>query len=74
MKGTISSFFCRASLTSHSRPSAKDILEDLGVDPYSVHTSQQLYDIAKRISEGGYKDVNGNPVIPAQFAHISHPA
>ncbi len=43
----------------------KDILEDLGVDPYSVHTSQQLYDIAKRISEGGYKDVNGNPVIPA---------
>lgn len=43
----------------------KDILDDLGIDPYEVHTSQQLYDIAKRISQGGYKDVNGNPVIPA---------
>lgn len=43
----------------------KDILDDLGIDPYEVHTSQQLYDIAKRISRGKYKDINGNTVIPA---------
>lgn len=43
----------------------QDILEDLGVNPDEVHTSEQIYDIARRIKEGGYKDVNGNPVIPA---------
>lgn len=43
----------------------KDILDDLGVDPDEVHTSQQVYEIAQRIKEGNYTDVNGNPVIPA---------
>lgn len=43
----------------------KDILADLNVDPNSVHTSQDVYGLAEKIKNGGYKDVNGNPVIPA---------
>lgn len=43
----------------------KDILEDLNVDPNSINTSEQLYELAVKIKNGNYKDVNGNPVIPA---------
>lgn len=42
----------------------RDILQTLNVDPYSIHTSEQLYDLAKRIKEYGFKDINGNAVIP----------
>lgn len=43
----------------------KDILESLKVDPSSIHTSQQVYDLAKKIKEGNFKDINNNPIIPA---------
>lgn len=43
----------------------KDILADLGVDAGSIHTSQDVYALAQRIKNGNYKDINGNPVIPA---------
>jgi putative aldouronate transport system substrate-binding protein len=43
----------------------KDILEALGVDPASIHTSDDLYQLATKIKEGGFKDTMGNPVIPA---------
>lgn len=42
----------------------KDILETLDVDPMSIHTSEQLYELATRIKKYGFKDVNGNAVIP----------
>lgn len=43
----------------------KDILQDLGVDPNSIHTSEDLYQLSKKIKNGNYKDINGDPVIPA---------
>ena len=43
----------------------KDILEALGVDETSIHTSEDIYNLAKRIKEGNFKDVNGNNIIVA---------
>lgn len=43
----------------------KDILDALGVDPTSIHSSEQIYELAKRIKQGNFKDTNGQPVIPA---------
>lgn len=43
----------------------KDILEALNVDAGSIHTSQDIYDLAKKIQSGNFKDINGNPIIPA---------
>ncbi len=43
----------------------KDILESLGVDPSSVHTSEQVYELAKKIKDGNFTDINGQKVIPA---------
>ncbi|MDY0242997.1 MAG: extracellular solute-binding protein [Rhodospirillaceae bacterium] len=43
----------------------KDILEDLEVDPDTIHTSNDLYELAKRIKAGNYKDINGNNIIVA---------
>lgn len=43
----------------------KDILEDLNVDPNSINTSNDVYQLAKKIKEGNYKDINQNPIIPA---------
>lgn len=53
----------------------KDILDALGVDPTSIHTSEQIYDLTKQIQAGivdadgnkidDFKDINGNKVIPA---------
>lgn len=42
----------------------KAIAEDLGVDTRSINSTEQLYDLLKKISEKGYKDVNGNPIVP----------
>lgn len=41
----------------------KDILDDLGVEPDSIHSSQDIYELAKKIKAGGYKDINGNDII-----------
>ena len=43
----------------------KDILEDLGVQPESITSSQAVYDLAKKIEAGNYKDINGNKIITA---------
>lgn len=43
----------------------KDILNSLGVDPSSIHTSQGIYELAKQIKAGNFKDVNGNNIITA---------
>jgi putative aldouronate transport system substrate-binding protein len=43
----------------------KDIIEDLGVDPNEINTSNDLYELAKRIKAGNYKDINGNNIIVA---------
>ena len=41
----------------------KDILEALGVDRNSIHTSDDIYELAKRIKAGNFKDINGNDII-----------
>ena len=43
----------------------KDILADLKVDPTSINSSEDVYELAKKIKAGNYKDINGNDVIPA---------
>ena len=40
------------------------IVEDLGIDPTSINTSEKLYELMKTIKEKDYKDVNGKSVIP----------
>ncbi|NCB92066.1 MAG: extracellular solute-binding protein [Clostridia bacterium] len=40
------------------------IAEDLGIDPRTINTQDQLYDLLVQIKEGGYKDDNGNDVYP----------
>lgn len=42
-----------------------DILEALDVDPSSINTSQDVYELAVKIKDGGFTDIMGNPVIPA---------
>ena len=43
----------------------QDILKDLGVEPESIDSSEKLYELMKQIKGGGFKDINGKPVIPA---------
>ena len=43
----------------------KDILEALQVDPKEINSSEDLYELAKKIRDGNFKDVNGQKVIPA---------
>jgi len=42
----------------------KDIAESLGIDPRTIHTSEQVYELAKKIKDGNFKDNNGSPVVP----------
>ena len=42
----------------------KDIAEALEIDPRTITTSEQLYDLAKKIKDGGFKDNNGKDVMP----------
>jgi putative aldouronate transport system substrate-binding protein len=42
----------------------RDIVEDLGIDPLEINTSEQVYDLLAQIAEGDYTDNNGNPVTP----------
>ncbi|OPA73345.1 ABC transporter [Paenibacillus selenitireducens] len=42
----------------------KDIADALGVDPRTITTSEQLYDLAKKIKAGSFKDKNGKEVYP----------
>jgi putative aldouronate transport system substrate-binding protein len=42
----------------------KDIVEALKIDPKSITTSQKLYDLAKQIKAGNFKDNNGKEITP----------
>ncbi len=39
-----------------------DIAADLGIDPSTIKTNEDLYELAKKIKAGNFKDGNGNPV------------
>ncbi len=47
----------------------KDIVEDTGIDPTSIKTSEDLYNFLVKVRDGGYTDVNGNAIIPASTFH-----
>lgn len=40
-----------------------DILKALNVDPNSIHTSNDIYELAKKVKAGNFKDINGNDII-----------
>lgn len=40
------------------------ILEDLGIEPQSIRTQDDLYNLLVAIKEKGYTDLNGNPIVP----------
>ncbi len=42
----------------------KSIADALKIDPKSIKTQEQLYDLLKKIKEGNFKDSNGKPVYP----------
>ena len=42
----------------------KDIADALGINPLEITTSEQVKDLLVKISEGDFKDDNGNPVTP----------
>ncbi|MEN6312806.1 MAG: hypothetical protein ABFD25_01005 [Clostridiaceae bacterium] len=46
-----------------------DILKALGVKAEDIDTSDELYDLLVKIKNGGFKDINGKPVIPAGTLH-----
>lgn len=41
-----------------------DIAADLGVEPFSLSTEEELYDLCVKIRDANYTDVNGNPIYP----------
>ena len=43
----------------------KDILETLEVNPSEINSSQKVFELAQRIKDGDFKDINGNNIIPA---------
>lgn len=46
-----------------------DILKALGVKAEDIDTPDELYDLLVKIKNGGFKDINGKPVIPAGTLH-----
>lgn len=42
-----------------------DILKALGVNPSDIDTPDELHALLVKIKDGGFKDINGKPVIPA---------
>lgn len=46
-----------------------DIAEALGTDLSAVKTPDDVYNFLKAIKDGGFKDLNGNDVIPASSFH-----
>jgi putative aldouronate transport system substrate-binding protein len=43
----------------------KDILDALKVNPADIDSSEKLYELMKKVKDGGFKDSNGKPVITA---------
>lgn len=46
-----------------------DIVKALNVDVNSIKTSEDQYELLKRIRDGGFKDANGKAVIPGGLQH-----
>ena len=46
-----------------------DILQDLGYTQEQINNPDTLYEFLKAVQEGGFTDVNGQPVIPAGSWH-----
>mgnify|MGYP000894723268 FL=1 len=46
-----------------------DILNALNVKPEDIDTADKLYNLLTDIKNGGFKDINGKPVIPAGTLH-----
>ncbi|MDU0202912.1 extracellular solute-binding protein [Paenibacillus sp. MAH-36] len=42
----------------------KDIAEKLNVDPRTINTTDQVYELAQKIKEGNFKDKNGKDITP----------
>lgn len=42
----------------------KSIADELKIDPSTIRTSEEFYDLLVKIKNGGFKDDNGNDVIP----------
>ncbi|TYP76705.1 extracellular solute-binding protein [Paenibacillus methanolicus] len=42
----------------------KDIADALQVDPRTITSTEQLYELAKKIKAGNFTDSNGKPVVP----------
>ena len=42
----------------------KDIMDQLGIDPSSIVSTEQVYELAKKIKDGHFKDVNGKEIYP----------
>ena len=42
----------------------KDIVDQLKIDPESIDTTEELYDLAVKIKEADLKDKNGKPITP----------
>ncbi|WP_256758145.1 extracellular solute-binding protein [Cohnella sp. WQ 127256] len=42
----------------------KDIAEALKIDPSTIKTSEQVYELAQKIKAGNFKDSNGKDVVP----------
>lgn len=42
----------------------KDIVDELGINPADIHTTEDLYELAQKIKAGQFKDSNGKPITP----------
>ncbi|NQX66576.1 extracellular solute-binding protein [Paenibacillus alba] len=42
----------------------KDIADALNIDPRTIKTSDQVYELAQKIKAGNFKDTNGKEIIP----------
>ncbi|WP_162309416.1 extracellular solute-binding protein [Cohnella abietis] len=42
----------------------KDIMDQLGIDPSTINTTEQVYDLAKKMKDGHFKDAHGKDIYP----------
>ncbi len=47
----------------------EDIMKALGIDEHTVKNSDELYELMKKIAAGGFKDANGQDIIPGGLLH-----
>lgn len=46
-----------------------DILKALNINPEDIDTTDEVYELLKKIKNGNFKDISGKPVIPAGTMH-----